>query len=111
MSTLEGKIALVTGGTTGIGLATARLFRDAGARVVVTGNNPETLARARAELPEEIVILRADARSVEDAARVASEIERRFGALDVVFLNAGIARFAPLDAFDEAFYDDVMDVN
>lgn len=111
MSTLEGKIALVTGGTTGIGLATARVFRDAGARVVVTGNNPDTLQAARKALPEDVVVLRADARSIDDAARVAEEIRSRFGGLDVAFLNAGVAQFAPLEAVDERQYDTMFDVN
>jgi NAD(P)-dependent dehydrogenase (short-subunit alcohol dehydrogenase family) len=110
-STLSGKIALVTGGTTGIGLASARLFHAAGARVVVTGNNPETIDRARRELPDDVLVLRADARKIADAELVAQEIARRFGGLDVVFLNAGVARFAPLGGVDEAFYDDLMDVN
>lgn len=108
---LEGKTALITGGTTGIGLATARTFLDAGARVAITGTNPETLAVARAELPPEVLILSADARRVADATRVAAEVERAFGHLDVVFLNAGVGRFAPLEQIDEAFYDDMMDVN
>jgi NAD(P)-dependent dehydrogenase (short-subunit alcohol dehydrogenase family) len=111
MSLLDGKIALVTGGTTGIGAATARLFHAEGARVVVTGNNPDTLSTARRELPEEIVVLRADARSPVDAEQVATEIERRFGGLDIVFLNAGVARFAPIEAVDEALYANLMDVN
>lgn len=111
MSTLEGKLALVTGGTTGIGLASARAFHAAGARVIVTGANPDTLTRARAELPEDIAVLRADVRSLADLTTLAAEVQRRFGALDVLFLNAGVARFAPIDVFDEAFYDDLMDVN
>jgi NAD(P)-dependent dehydrogenase (short-subunit alcohol dehydrogenase family) len=111
MSTLSGKIALITGGTTGIGLATARAFHEAGAQVVITGNNPDTLSAARAALPADVVVLRADARAVEDAARVADEVRQRFGGLDVVFLNAGVARFAPLEAVDERLYDDIMDVN
>ena len=111
MSTLENKLALVTGGTTGIGLASARAFHAAGARVIVTGSNPESIARARAELPEDIVIVRADARSLADTAALAEEVTRTFGALDVLFLNAGVARFAPIDAIDERFYDDLMDVN
>ena len=108
---LHGSIALVTGGTTGIGLATARLFHAQGARVIVTGQNPDTLEAARRELPDDVVVLRADARSIADADRLADEVRRRFGRLDVLFLNAGIARIAPLEAVDEAFYDDVMDIN
>lgn len=111
MSTLTGKVALITGGTTGIGLATARVFHEAGARVVVTGANPDTLSQARAVLPDDVLVLRADARSVSDAAEVAKQIEQRFGGLDIVFLNAGVARFMPLEALDEAFYSDLMDVN
>ena len=108
---LEGKVALVTGGTTGIGLAPALAFRDAGAKVVVTGANPDNLARARDVLGPTAVAIRADARSVDDAIRLADELKARYGGVDVVFLNAGVARFAPLDAIDERFYDDIMDIN
>ncbi len=107
---LASKTALITGGTTGIGLATARLFLAEGARVAVTGQNPDTLTAVRAELPKALV-LRADARKVEDAARAVDEVGKAFGGLDVLFLNAGVARFAPIDGFDEAFYDDMMNVN
>jgi NAD(P)-dependent dehydrogenase (short-subunit alcohol dehydrogenase family) len=108
---LEGKVALVTGGTTGIGLATARLFHDEGARVVITGANADRLATARRELSDDVVVVRADARSIADADRLADEIATRFGGLDLVFLNAGVGRFAPLDAIDEGFYEEVMGVN
>ena len=108
---LLGKTALVTGGTTGIGRATAELLHAAGARVAITGRNPDTLASARRELPEEIAVLEADARSVSDSTRLAAEIEQRFGKLDVLFLNAGIAQLAPFASIDEAFYDEHMNVN
>ncbi len=117
MNTLEnivdfkGKTALVTGGTTGIGRATAELFLAAGANVAVTGNNPESLELARRELSPEVLVLRADARSVDDAERVASAVEERWGKLDVLFLNAGIAKLAPFEAVDESFYAEHMDVN
>ncbi len=111
MSTLSGKTALITGGTTGIGFATAKRFYEAGARVLVTGSSDESVAVARRELPEDIVVLRSDVRRIEDATLLAREIETRFGRLDVVFLNAGIARFAPLEATDEALYDQLMDTN
>ena len=110
MTALQGKTALVTGGTTGIGLAAAKLFAAEGARVAITGQNVDNLGLAKAALPQALVI-RADARSVADAARVAGEIEKTFGHLDVLFLNAGVARFAPLEAFDEAFYDEMMNTN
>ena len=108
---ISGKTVLITGGTTGIGRATAELLHAAGARVAVTGRNPDTLAAARRELPQEIAVIEADARSVSDASRLAAEVEQRFGKLDVLFLNAGIAQLAPFDAVDEAFYDEHMNVN
>ncbi len=108
---LSGKVALITGGTTGIGRATAELLQRAGARVIVTGRNPETLASARRELPEDVLVLEADARSLSDATRLAAEVERRFGRLDILFLNAGIAQLAAFEAVTEAFYDEHMDVN
>lgn len=108
---VSGKTALITGGTTGIGRATAELLHAAGARVAVTGRNPDTLARARAELPEAIAVWEADARSIADATRLAGEVEQRFGKLDILFLNAGIAGLAPFEAVDEAFYDEHLDVN
>jgi NAD(P)-dependent dehydrogenase (short-subunit alcohol dehydrogenase family) len=102
-----GKCALVTGGTTGIGRATAELLHAAGARVAITGQNPDTLATAA----RDVLVLKADSRSVADAARLAEQVKERFGKLDVVFLNAGIAQLAPFEAVDEAFYQEHMDVN
>lgn len=107
----SGKTALVTGGTTGIGRATAELLHHSGARVAVTGVNPTTLEEARRELPQDVAVLRADARSLSDAADLAEQIATRFGKLDVLFLNAGIARLAPFEAVDEAFYSEHLDVN
>jgi NAD(P)-dependent dehydrogenase (short-subunit alcohol dehydrogenase family) len=98
---LTGKVVLVTGGSTGIGRATALLFNAAGAHVVVTGRDPATLDAARSELPP----------SIEDASRLAALIREDLGHLDVAFLNAGIARLCPFEAVDEAFYAEHMDVN
>jgi NAD(P)-dependent dehydrogenase (short-subunit alcohol dehydrogenase family) len=103
--------ALVTGGTTGIGLATARVLHDEGYDVLVTGQNPDTLAAARDTLPPEVVVLRADARVPGTADTIASEVRERFGTLDMVFLNAGLGRFAPLEEVDEAFFHLHFDTN
>ncbi|HET7546043.1 MAG TPA: SDR family oxidoreductase [Polyangiaceae bacterium] len=106
-----GKCALVTGGTTGIGRATAELLHRKGARVIVTGRNADTLSQARRELPSEIAVLEADARSLADAEQLAREVEQRFGKLDILFLNAGIAQLAPFSGVTESFYDEHMNVN
>jgi NAD(P)-dependent dehydrogenase (short-subunit alcohol dehydrogenase family) len=103
--------ALITGGTTGIGHATARVLHAEGFGVLVTGRNPETLAGARRDLPDEVAVLRADLRSIADAKQVADEIEQRFGKLDLAFLNAGFSRLTPLETLDEAAYDELFDVN
>jgi NAD(P)-dependent dehydrogenase (short-subunit alcohol dehydrogenase family) len=106
-----GKTALVTGGTTGIGRVTAERLHAAGARVAITGNNPDTLRAARQELPEDVAVLKADARSIADSEALAAELRRRFGTLDVLFLNAGVAQLAPFDLVTEATYAEHMDVN
>jgi NAD(P)-dependent dehydrogenase (short-subunit alcohol dehydrogenase family) len=108
---LSGKRALVTGGTTGIGRATAELLHQAGARVALTGVSPETLAAARRELPPEVMVLRSDARSSRDASELSSKLREAWGQLDIVFLNAGIAQLAPFEALTEAHYEEQFDSN
>jgi NAD(P)-dependent dehydrogenase (short-subunit alcohol dehydrogenase family) len=110
-SDFTGKTVLVTGGTTGIGRAAAELFHAAGARVAITGQNPETIEAAQRGLPKDVLVLRADARSLSDCEHVALELRERFGRLDVAFLNAGIAKLAPFEAVTEDFYSEHMDVN
>ena len=73
--------------------------------------NPETLAAAQRSLPSEVIILKADARSLGDATRVADELKQRFGRVDFAYLNAGVSRMLPLEAIDEAFFDEHFDVN
>jgi NAD(P)-dependent dehydrogenase (short-subunit alcohol dehydrogenase family) len=97
---LSGKTALITGGTTGIGRATAELFHAHGARVAVTGQDEARLAKARAELPADVVVIRSDARSIADADALARKVEAELGGLDVLFLNTGIAKLAPFSAVD-----------
>ena len=108
---LQGKTALITGGTTGIGRATAELFHTHGARVVLTGNDPERVENARSSLPREITVIRSDTRSLRDASALAERVAAELGQLDVLFLNAGIARLSPFEAVDEAFYAEHMDTN
>jgi NAD(P)-dependent dehydrogenase (short-subunit alcohol dehydrogenase family) len=102
---------LITGGTSGIGRATAELLHERGIRVMVTGSSAESVDAARAELPKGIVVVRADAASLEDTARVVEQAEAAFGALTGLFLNAGIFSASPIDSVDEALWNRLFDVN
>ena len=110
MSRLEGKIALITGGTTGIGAATARLFQAEGATVIVTGSNPKTLEAARAELPG-IEIVVSDQADTAATKTLIEQVKARHGRIDVLFVNAGVALFAPLEQVDETFFDKLFGIN
>ncbi|THF25804.1 SDR family oxidoreductase [Pseudomonas atacamensis] len=110
---LEGKIALITGATSGIGLATAQLFVNEGARVIITGRNESNLAEAKAQIHGPVSTLVADVRSPAQMQSMAQQITEMFGAgtLDIFFANAGVAFSTPLLTTDEAHYDELMDVN
>jgi NAD(P)-dependent dehydrogenase (short-subunit alcohol dehydrogenase family) len=111
MPRLQGKRALITGGTTGIGLETARQFMAEGARVAITGKNPATLESAREQLGSEAVVISSDASSVPDQKRLAEEVRKAFRGLDVLFINAGIVEMRPVEQFDEAAFDRSIDIN
>lgn len=108
---LQGKIALITGGTSGIGLATAKLFVEQGAKVVITGRNAQTLAKAQEELGPDVLGLRSDAGDLGQLDEVFATIRARFDRLDVLFLNAGIAQFSPLDLQSEQGFDELVRIN
>ena len=105
MNRLRGKRALVTGGSSGIGLETARQFLAEGARVAITGKNPATLEAARKELGNDILVIASDAGSVSDQKKLAETIRQSFGNLDALFLNAGAAELRPLEQWDESGFD------
>src|SRR5580765_4554010 len=88
MNRLAGKRALITGGTTGIGLETARQFLHEGARVMITGNNPANLDAARKELGPDVVAVASDASDAGAQKQLAETVRQAFGALDVLFVNA-----------------------
>jgi NAD(P)-dependent dehydrogenase (short-subunit alcohol dehydrogenase family) len=108
---LNGKIALVTGGTSGIGLATAALFRSEGAQVVVVGNDPDRLETAAAALGENGFALQADLRRSADIDRLIATVRERYGRIDILFANAGLGRAAPLEAVTETQIDEQFTVN
>ncbi len=111
MTRLQGKRALITGGTTGIGFETAREFIAEGARVVVTGNNPTNLEEAAKVLGDKALILRADASDIDAQAGLARQIKTSLGGLDVVFVNAGVADFRPIEGWDAAAFDRSFSIN
>lgn len=111
MKRLQGKRALITGGTTGIGFETARQFMREGARVIVTGLQDETLARARQQLGTEALVVQSDAGDVQAQRRLADLVGEHFGRLDVAVLNAGIGVFKPLEQWDEEAFDRSFAIN
>jgi NAD(P)-dependent dehydrogenase (short-subunit alcohol dehydrogenase family) len=110
MAKLDGKIALISGGTSGIGAATAKLFQSEGATVIVTGSSQASVDRAKAELPG-IEVLASNAGDVAATKALVEQVTAAHGRIDVLFVNAGIAHFAPLAQIDEAFFDAQFDVN
>jgi NAD(P)-dependent dehydrogenase (short-subunit alcohol dehydrogenase family) len=111
MAKLQNKIALITGGTTGIGLATAQRFVAEGAKVILTGRNPDTLQAAREQLGEGVEVIKSDASDEEDIADLFAQVEARHGRIDVLFLNAGIAKFAPLGEAPVDDFDRMWRIN
>jgi NAD(P)-dependent dehydrogenase (short-subunit alcohol dehydrogenase family) len=105
MNRLKDKRALITGGTSGIGLETARQFLKEGARVAITGKNPANLETVRRELGSDILVIVSDASDVAGQKAVAETIRQEFGQLDVLFVNAGIVEMRSIEQFDEAAFD------
>jgi NAD(P)-dependent dehydrogenase (short-subunit alcohol dehydrogenase family) len=102
---------LITGGTSGIGRATAELLHERGHRVIVTGRDADSLERAARELPEGVFAVAADARSLHDTERLVQTVQDRYGRVDNLFLNAGVFVPAPVEDVTEESFDDQVDVN
>lgn len=111
MSRLQGKRTLITGGTSGIGLETAKQFLAEGARVIVTGVNPDSINNAKAVLGSEVLVLSADSASVSAQQDLAKAVQTHYGQLDIAFLNAGISAWMPLEAWTEDMFDHSFDIN
>ncbi len=111
MGKLDGKIALITGGSTGIGLATAKLFLSEGARVVVTARGADALTKAQKELGPQAWAVQSDVSRLADLDTLIEQIRARYGRIDILFANAGLARFAPVEQADEAGFDMMFDTN
>ena len=111
MKRLDGKRALITGGTSGIGLETAHQFLAEGARLAVTGSSSGSIEAARSELGPEVLVLQADAGNAAAQQPLAQAVGEAFGKLDVVFINAGIAALRPLEQWSEADFDRTIAIN
>ena len=111
MRKLEGKIALITGGTSGIGLATAKQFVSEGAYVFITGRRDPELAAAVKQIGSNVTGIQGDVSNLGDLDRLFAQIKREKGKLDIVFANAGVAKYAPLGTITEELYDSIFDIN
>ena len=111
MKALEGKVAVITGGSSGIGLATAKLFQQAGAKVAISGRNQQSLEQAAKELGPGTVAVRSDVSKLDDLDKLFAAVSEKLGRIDVLFANAGIAKFAPVSDVSEDVYDETFDIN
>jgi len=111
MKRLEGKVAVVTGGNSGIGLATAKRLQEEGARVVISGRDRKTLDEAVKSIGNGVVAVQADVANGADLDKLYAEVSQKLGKIDVLFVNAGIAKFAPLAETSERTYDEQFDIN
>jgi NAD(P)-dependent dehydrogenase (short-subunit alcohol dehydrogenase family) len=111
MGKLDGKIALITGGNSGIGLATAKRFVNEGAYVFITGRRDPELAAAVKEMGRNVTGVQGDVANLGDLDRLFAQIKREKGKLDIVFANAGVATYAPFDKITEEHYDSIFNVN
>jgi NAD(P)-dependent dehydrogenase (short-subunit alcohol dehydrogenase family) len=111
MKRLEGKVALVTGGNSGIGLATAKRLYDEGARVAISGRNQKTLDEAVKAIGKDVLAVQADVAKSGDLDRLFAAVSQKLGKIDVLFANAGIYKFVPFASTSESLYDELFDIN
>jgi NAD(P)-dependent dehydrogenase (short-subunit alcohol dehydrogenase family) len=111
MKRLEGKVAVVTGGNSGIGFASAKRLLEEGAKVVIAGRSQKTLDEAAKSLGNGVLAIQADVSKLEDIDKIYAAVQKKFGKIDVLFVNAGVAKFAPLTATTEAIFDENFATN
>src|SRR5258708_20575759 len=111
MERLEGKVAVVTGGNSGIGLATAKRLQEEGARVAIAGRSKTSLDEGVRKMGNSVVAVQADVAKLADLDKLYAEGSQKLGKIDVLFVNAGVAKFAPLADTSEATYDEQFDIN
>ncbi len=111
MNKLQGKIALVTGGNSGIGLSTAKLFAQEGAQVIITGRDKSTLDSAAADIGNGALAIQSDVANLQDLDSLFATIKSKYGKLDVLFANAGVFAGAPIADTTEALYDQIFNIN
>jgi NAD(P)-dependent dehydrogenase (short-subunit alcohol dehydrogenase family) len=111
MERLEGKVALVTGGNSGIGLATAQRLHDEGAKVAISGRNQKTLDEAVKTIGKDVLAVQADVAKSGDLDKLFAAVSQKFGKIDILFANAGIYKFVPFASTSESLYDELFDIN
>ncbi len=111
MAKLSGKVALITGGNSGIGLATAKLFNSEGAQVIITGRRKDDLDKAVAEIGNKAYAVQGDVSKLADLDKLFTEVKQKFGKLDILYANAGIALPLPAANVTEDHYDKQFDIN
>lgn len=109
MTSFKNKVAVITGGNSGIGYATAKGLHEAGANVIITGRRKEAVEKAAQEL--QVNSLVADQSRLSDIERLAAEVAKQFGKVDILLINAGVTKFAPIEHMTESVFDEIMDVN
>ena len=111
MKRLEGKVAVVTGGNSGIGLATAKRLQEEGARVAISGRSKKTLDEAVKTIGNGVLAVQSDVAKLTDIDKLFAEVSQKLGKIDVLFVNAGVAKFAPLAETSESAFDEQFDIN
>ncbi len=111
MKRLEGKVAVVTGGNSGIGLAAAKRLQEEGARVAVAGRSKKTLDETVKTIGNGVLAVQADVSKLADIDKLFAEVTKKLGKIDILFVNAGVAKFAPFAETSESLYDEQFDIN